>query len=229
MTRFLKGLLAVALVSVVSANAQAGSFSVTPAIVGYYDAAFNPIAPPVPGTNPGVPVVIEVAVGMTVDSLGPGEAGFANAGFSIILDGLTDLAQWGPNTQTVDSNGALPGGVVPLWATNVDGGTPGDLQGILVSIAGGVTSANDPRRRVGQAGGVEGYMGTIFVQWEGTGYASLSLQDILVSANTTTGSFIDSGSAPSTLLEFGSNVPEPSSLILLGSCFAGLALRRRSA
>jgi hypothetical protein len=229
MTRFLKGVLAVALVSVVAANAQAGTFSVTPSVVGYYDAAFNPIPAPVPGTNPGVPVVIEVAVDMTVDSLGAGEAGFANAGFSIMLNGLTDLAQWGPNTATVDSNGALPGGIVPLWATNVDGGTPGDLQGILVSIAGGVTSANDPRRKVGQAGGVPGYMGTIFVQWEGTGLATLSLQDILTSANTTTGSFVDSGSAPSTLLSFGSDIPEPSTIAMAGLSLIGLAFRRRAA
>jgi hypothetical protein len=72
-------------------------------------------------------------------------------------------------------------------------------------------------------------MGTIFVQWEGTGLATLSLQDILTSANTTTGSFVDSGSAPSTLLSFGSDIPEPSTIAMAGLSLIGLAFRRRAA
>lgn len=229
MTRLFKGMLAIALVGLVAVGAQAGTFSVTPSVAGYFDAGFNPIPAPAPGTNPGSPVVIQVDINMEVLSLDAGEAGFANAGFNLVLTGLTDLAGWGPDSRTVDSNGALPGGVVPLWATNVDAGTNGDLQGILVSIAGGVTGANDPRRKVGQAGGPNGYMGSVFLGWEGTTAASLDLVGLLTSANSTTGQFLQSRPGEPSTLTFGSAIPEPGTIALAGLSLVGLVLRRRAA
>lgn len=230
MTRFLKGMFAIALVGMIAAQAQAGSFTLTPVVSASYDLAFTQDAATRSTTDKaGGPGIWQVDIFMTVDSLEAGEAGFANTGFNAVFNGVSDGfdAGWTANSATVDSNGALPGGIVPLFATNVDAGTPGDELGILVSIAGGVTGANDPRRKVGQVGGVPGFLGSLFVQWDAVATGKLSIQDILFQSNSTTGQFGNTVSGISSEVIFG--VPEPSTIAMAGLSLLGLAFRRRAA
>lgn len=233
-------LLAVAAVSFSATQAHALNVALTPTIVNAYNNAtdFVPLAP-LPAGVPGTVVtefqagVYQIDFAIDVTNLQAGEAGFANIGFNVVLGpGLTtELGGWQPNGQTVDSNGAAPGGVVPLFATNLDAGTPGDNVGILVSIAGGVTNAIDPRRTVGQAGAAvpgPAYIGSLYVTWDGVTKSTLSTDGILFQINSSTGQFGNTTSGVSSTVRFG-DVPEPSSLVLGGLSLIGLAFRRRLA
>lgn len=231
-------LLTAVVVSFSAAQSHAIQITLTPSVVGAFNAAFEPIALPDITTNPGFSAVYQVDFGITVTNVVAPESGFANVGFNIGLTNLTaDSSGWAPNTATVDSNGAAPGGVVPLFATNVDGGTVGDLQGILTSIAGGVTLAADPRRTVGQASGPAGHVpgpaliGSIFVTWDGVSPATLNTNGVLFSVNSTTGSFADLGPGAGATINFGggATIPEPSTMVMGGLSLIGLAFRRRMA
>jgi hypothetical protein len=234
MTRQLKVMLALALMCGAT-TANAGVFQIVPSIAGWLDESFNPVAPPLPLTNPGIPYVVQVDIDVVVDALAPGEDSFGNAGFNIALTGpIADFGDlgWQANNPIVDSNGSLPLGNVSLYAQNGDfGSLSTDEQGILVSMAtGAFTNANDPRRRVGEVGGIRGLMGTLFMRWDGTDFATLTIDGAQVSAKLTGGAFQDSNQIVIPgLLAFGNPVPEPSSVLLLGSCVAGMILRRRAA
>jgi hypothetical protein len=112
-----------------------------------------------------------------------------------------------PNARTFDSNGAAPGGVVPVYHVNGDQGVAGDLNGIAVAIQSDkiATTAFDTRNNIGtptgpnQAGGgrtsagdVVGppspaWLGNFLVQWDGVGVSDVSL------ANHAYGFTLDNG------------------------------------
>jgi hypothetical protein len=217
--------LIAAVVVCFAAQAHALTVTVTPTVTKAFDLAFADIPLPDINTFPGFAAIYQVDLMMSATNLQAGEAGFANAGFSVTLDNLTDAAGgWQPNTTQVDTNGAAPGGLQPLFATNVDGGTPGDLQGILSSIAGGVTNAIDPRRTVGQTS--PALLGSVFVQWDGVTPANFSTAGLLFSANSTTGTFLAEQQGTVESVAFG--VPEPSTIVMAGLSMLGLAFRRRN-
>lgn len=232
----MKKMLAVAAVAAVlvgmfALQGQAAVISVTPVVGGYYDLGFNPIAPVPPGTSPGTPVVVQIDVMMQVLSLEAGEDSFGNTGFSIQHAGpMAEVGiGWQPNNPTVDSNGALPGGLVNMFGQNGDYGVDAmDLQGILVSMAtGSFTNASDPRRKVGEEGPY--LLGSVFMQWDGVGQASLTLDPVQVSAKQTAGQFVEAQAALPGVVMLGAEpvVPEPASISLVGLSLLGLALRRR--
>jgi hypothetical protein len=221
--------IAAVLVGFFALQGQAAVIAVNPVVGGWYDTGFNPIAPVPAGTSPGVPVIVQVDLMMQVLSLGAGEDSFGNAGLSIQKTG--PLAEVGigyqPNNPTVDSNGALPGGLVNMFGQNADYGADAmDLQGILASMAtGSFANASDPRRKVGEEGPY--LLGSVFMQWDGVGQATLSIDPLQVSAKLTGGAFVEAQAAPPAVLEFGA-IPEPASISLVGMSLLGLALRRRS-
>lgn len=249
--------LAIAAVAVFAANVDAAVISVQPSIAGYFDTAFNPIPAPAsrPGggtDNTGAPTVVAVDIHLSVQSLDAGEDSLGTAAFTIAHSGNPGfLGQIEPNVDVggyaaypypnVDSNGALPGGSVPLFANNADLGTSStDLVGILVQMAtGAFTNAADPRRNVGEPDGVTlpsgdslaspVLLGTAYLTWNGLGAVNITLDPVQVSAKLTNGQFLAGTAPPSAVLTIGNDIPEPSSLMLLGSCLAGVVLRRRAA
>jgi hypothetical protein len=245
MTRQLKVMLALALAGVVATNASAAVISVQPTIAGFFTPTFDPAPAPAPGTNPGVPLVVQVDVYMAVESLAPGEDSFGTAAFSVVGSGNpgylgqvapdVDAGGWAANQLgNTDTNGAAPGGVFAVIATNADLGTDSqDLQGILVQMAtGAFTNSLDQRRNVGEPGSAFGFpllLGSAFMEWNGLGQIHITLDPVQVSAKTTTGAFVTGQAPPVVPLTLGSDIPEPSSMLLLGSCFAGMILRRRVA
>jgi hypothetical protein len=243
-------LIAFAIALCTAAGSQAAVISVQPVIVGFFDTSFNQVAPPlpVPGggtTNTGFPTIIQVDVYMEVLSLAPGEDSFGTAAFSfqaaavfshtratIVPD--IDAGGWAAAAHgNTDSNGAVPGGVVPLIATNGDLGIDSqDYQGILVQMAtGAFTNAADQRRNVGEPGssfGVPLLLGSAFYEWSGVAGVSITLDPVEVSAKLTNGTFVAGQAPPSAILYLGNpNVPEPSSLFLMVVGAFGVIARRR--
>jgi hypothetical protein len=209
--------IVIAIMAVMANNALAAVISVQPVVAGYFDLAFNPIAPIPAGTNPNHPVVLQVDVMMQVQSLSPGEDsfGFANFGFQFGSgeDPQGEIVPepgdgWNANNPTVDSNGALPGGTVPLFALNADFGFhPTDLQDITVSMASGAfTNAADPRRNVGETGSSLGSpirLGSAFLRWDGLGLVTVRLTSLEVRAKLTDGSFVSATAANSSTISLG--------------------------
>lgn len=251
MTRQLKVMLAIALVGLTATAAQAAVISVQPQIAAYFNPDFSPssfVPTPLPGggtTNAGGPTVVQIDVYMSVDELLPGEDGFGTAAFSVQAAGnLGGQGQAGPDPEAggwaaaqhgnTDTNGAAPGGVFPLIATNADlGADSQDYEGILVQMAtGAFTNALDQRRNVGEPGSPFGFpifLGSAFYEWNGIGQVHFSLFPVEVSAKLTSGLFVPGVAPLSNVLTIGNDVPEPSSMLLLGSCVAGMILRRRAA
>lgn len=232
----MKVFLAVALVGLLAASTQAAVIEVKPVVAGYFDSDFNPI----PDGHSASPVVVQVDVMMQVLSLAPGEDSFGTAAFSFDLYSYDstlvpdpDAGGWAPNSPVVDSNGALPGGLVPIFATNGDLGVDSqDLQGILVQMAtGAFTNAVDPRRNVGEPGsplGVPILLGSAFLEWSNNSCygVGITLNPLNVSVKLTNGAFVPAVGVTSSV-RMGVICPEPSSAVLLGSCLVGVVLRRR--
>jgi hypothetical protein len=243
-------LLAVAVIVVSAPAAQAAVINVQPRIVGILDAA---TFAPVPGAvftdkqyvkeaSVTTPVVAQVDIYMNVESLGAGEDSFGTAAFTVTYNGVTgatvipdpEAGGYAANPiPNVDSNGAAPGGLVPLFATNADlGADSQDYIGILVQMAtGAFTNAADPRRSVGEAGSSLGspiLLGSAFFEWNGLGIANLTLNPVEVSAKDTTGLYVQGTASPVigvTLI----GVPEPGTMAMAGLSVLGLAFRRRLA
>lgn len=219
--------ICLAVACLTSQYAQALMVDLIPQVVAAYEPiTFDPIVP-VPDIKsfPGFPAIYQVDFSIFVYDLLPGEAGFANIGFNVLTENLTDIAGWQPDITDIDIPGPRPAIIIPYFFVNLDAGVPGDNLGILVSIAGGITRSSDPRYKVGQT--TPALMGSLFVLWDGVTPAKLTTDGILFSSNSLTGQFGNTKSGVSTTIFFG--VPEPCSLVLVtlfaGTC--GLASRGR--
>ena len=139
-----------------------------------------------------------------------------------------------PNNVTFDSNGSLPGGVVPLWIFNADVGLNTTD---LTDIGGGVSAVfppDDARNKLGtpDAPAVVGYptlFGSFFVEWSGIGRSDVVLRDHGFGFSTLSGVPQASQRGSGASAGFGA-VPEPTAVALLGVAFiSGLGvIRRRS-
>jgi hypothetical protein len=212
-------LIIACLVAVFAAqSAHAISLTVSAQKVAVFDEVFNPLPM---GTFYGFPVIYQYDFSFTIHSLSPGEDGFGSLSFDVRLINLTDPYGWQSNSQTIDSNGTAPGGIMPIYATNADlGFSTTDNRGILIQMASGAfTNPNDPRRNIGEPGGIPGYFGSLFLRQSGNAWTEVQIRNVQYYAKSTTGQLIG---------PFG-DVPEPSSLVLGGLSLIGLAFRRRLA
>jgi hypothetical protein len=210
-----------------SISSNAAVISVQPVVAGYFDTSFTPVPPPWLGVPTGEPVIVQIDVMMEVISLAPGEDGFGSAGFSFNLSsGLADVAGWNLNDTQLDTNGAAPGGLVPIFLPPIIP-PPVDLQGILV-VSAASSQPGDIRRDLGEAGsplGTPYSLGSVFLQWEWETFRStVELEPLVVNARLTNGNLV-SAQALSDILVLG--FPEPSSVVLLGGMLAMAGLRRR--
>jgi hypothetical protein len=161
-------LFILAAAAVLSATqAFAGTYSVTPTFAGAFNAAFEPIA----GYDPlsGDPAIVQIDFIATFAAGGAGELGFGAVTFDIGTGAADDVTVpgWQATNPSVDTNGAAPGGVFPLFANNGDFGNGTDLVDIVVGVAAGLNpaSATDPRVKVGLGAGTN--VGTLFLDWTG--------------------------------------------------------------
>lgn len=149
---------------------QAAVVRVFPKLAAVMNADFSPVDPSLVLSNdPYAPVLapraekylVQIDVLMTIEDLQPGQIGFGNTAFDAEwtsqLSNNQDAPGWAVSPVTVDSNGPLPGGIVPKWADNCDCGAFGaDLKGIIIGTApksfSTATGENtDPRRTLGIA------------------------------------------------------------------------------
>ena len=213
-----------------TANARAIVVDLIPQMVAAYDTAFTPIALP---TSPNCCVgetILQFDFSILASDLQSNEAGFGWIAFDIDLSGAVVDAYnigWNPDNFVIDSNGAAPGGMLPLWSINEDTGTPNDEIGILVAVASNITNPSDPRYSV--AVGSPRYIGSMFVHFNG-GDDVMRIENIRYQARSTSGGYLPSSINGNDLeIYIGAACPEPSTLITCSMILSGLAFRRRIA
>ncbi len=196
---------------------QAISLKISADIQGVYDEDFNPL--PVQRYY-GFPVIYQFDISFAVKSLAPGEDSFGGLAFNVDLYNFEDAYDvgWTRDNPVVDYNGFPPGGLRYLFSTNADvGASDSDEQGILIQMeAGAFTSAFDPRRNVGEPGGLPGYVGSLFLRHKGYPGAVMTISGIQYFAKTTTGQFTPPTMGFPVSKVVGWRGPEPSSLVLAG-------------
>jgi hypothetical protein len=167
-------------------------FSLSTTIGGAFDLNFNPISheQALASTEP---VIWKVDFSVATDSRQPGQVGFGNVAFSVKLDGATDAMNLGwqshnPSLSTAEGPSQ--------FLLNMDAGPSAeDEHGILISIAGGVTDPNDPRRVLGQTPGSPDLIGSMFIQDDPLGISSLTVEQVAFAAYDENGKFFDVRSA----------------------------------
>jgi hypothetical protein len=108
-----------------------------------------------------------------------------------------------PNIRTTDTNGALPGGVVPIYQVNTDAGAPGDLDNVSVAIQSPTISnanVNERRNYLGTpnaplgagvdpapAPGFPSWLGNFLVDYDGVGTGDVHLINQLVAFTSNNG------------------------------------------
>jgi hypothetical protein len=169
----------------------------TAEITAAYDEDFNPI--PIPNGQTSEPVHLQVDFSIEISNLQSHEMGFGSAAFNINLCCVEDVAGWNSHNPQVDINGPLPGGTVLLFAIDGDFTDPADLQAIYVSVAHNITAPTDPRALIGQSG--PQLIGSVFVLWDGTYPASISVTDLTFTTIGFDGKFLPSHDAEDFSIE----------------------------
>jgi hypothetical protein len=224
-----------------SSEASAAEISIQPVVAAFYDPITFVPHPAIPlGTNPGHPVVVQVDVTMQVLSLAPGEDSFGLAGFSFDLSGNSpgelvpdpDVGGWSGNFLPLEPHPQLPG-IASAFALNTDEGISDmDLKNILVQmVTVALADAEDPRRNIGETGSKWGspvVVGSAYLKWSGVGEVRFTLDSVQVAAKLTNGQFVPGTAASVATITLGSDVPEPSSMVMMAGMLVGVGLRRRS-
>lgn len=232
--RKITALFAVLALAVSTTAVSAATFTLNPVVTAAFDAGFNPLPSIDTTTMNSVMRIFELDLQVTTANLAAGERGFGNVGFNLALGGtLTEGGAGGyqPNTATTDSNGAAPGGIVPLFFANADAGSnTSDLQGIFATVSSGITNPNasDMRVRIGQAGGPNS-LGKVYVKWNANAMETVTVAGSLWSVLGNDGQF-SNGTGTGGSVTFG-DIPEPATLAMGGIGLIGLisVVRRRKA
>jgi hypothetical protein len=232
--------LAIALTLTAAGQSFAATYSVAPSFVGAFstDGTFTPIA----GyeLTSGTPAILQFDMIVNTSGFVAPQQGFANGVFSVELGaGLSNTSApgWNPSPiPNVDSNGATPGGTVPLLSDNADLAAQ-DLKDILLGVATPLTTnpAVDPRFKFGNGTTANYNAGTIYVDYAGgTSKTSLTAGFTQVSALLQDGALaryigvVDANaSTPLASVDIGPAIPEPTTCILAGLALVGAAARRR--
>jgi hypothetical protein len=155
MNHFSQRLAILAILVAAPVTGEAATYSVTPVFVGAFtnDGTFTPIQGWSPWGSSG-PVVVQYDFLVNVSGFAADQLGFANGVFTITPHLMTNTSApgWNPSAiPNVDSNGATPGGIVPLLSDNADLADQ-DLKDILIGVATPLTTnpAVDPRFRFGR-------------------------------------------------------------------------------
>jgi hypothetical protein len=228
--------LAIALTLTAAAQSFAATYSVAPAFVGAFstDGSFTPIA----GyeLNSGIPAILQFDMIVNTSGFDAPALGFANGVFTIGLSsGLsnTSAGGWNPSPiPNVDSNGATPGGVVPLLSDNADLAAQ-DLKDILLGVATPLTTNPnvDPRFKFGQGTTANYNAGTVYIDYAGgaqeltAGFTQVSALFQDGAAARYIGTLDANGNMPLFVQAIG--VPEPTTCVLAGLALVGAAAHRR--
>jgi hypothetical protein len=151
---------------------EAATYTVTPAFAGAFtnDGTFTPI----PGYNiyTRQPAILQFDFLVSTSGFAADQYGFANGVFTITIPPYltnTSAPGWNPGViPNVDSNGAVPGGVVPLLADNADLAAQ-DLKDILIGVATPLTTnpAVDPRFQFGRGTTENFNVGSVYFDYNG--------------------------------------------------------------
>lgn len=229
--------LAIALTLTGAAQSFAATYSVQPVFVGAFNAAFEPIAGYDIGNTGNVPAVLQFDMIVNTSDFVLPQRGFANGVFSVNLgSGLsnTSAAGWNPSPiPNVDSNGATPGGVVPLLSDNADLAAQ-DLKDILLGVATPLTTnpAVDPRFNFGRGTTANYNAGTVYIDYAGgtTSFTAAFTQVSALFQDGTLARYIGTvdpnGSLPVATVDIV-GIPEPTTCVLAGLALVGVAARRR--
>jgi hypothetical protein len=152
---------------------EAATYTVTPTFVGAFtnDGTFTPI-PDYEIFNTRRPAILQFDFLVSAGDFAADQYGFANGVFTITPHPhLTNTSApgWNPSPiPNVDSNGATPGGVVPLLADNADLAAQ-DLKDILIGVATPLTTnpAVDPRFRFGRGTTANFNVGSAYFDYNG--------------------------------------------------------------
>jgi hypothetical protein len=228
-SRYLNAAVAALLLTMSPLAASAATYTVTPVFVQAFtaDGVFDPI----PNYNffSGVPAVLQFDFLVSASGFAADQYGFANGVFTITTpSNLTNTSVPGWNasvTPNVDSNGAVPGGVVPLLSDNLDLAAQ-DLKDILIAVATPLTTnpAVDPRFRFGQGTTANYNAGTVYFDYSGVfigqGVTAKFTQASALYRDGATNRYIG-------LVDPSFNVPEPTAALLAGLGLIGAVGSRR--
>jgi hypothetical protein len=209
---------------------SAAVYTVSPVFVQAFtaDGVFDPI----PGydLSSGIPAVLQYDFLVSADGFAPNQYGFANGVFTIYLSGnLSNTSAPGWNaasTYPVDTNGAFPGGNLPLLSDNMDLAAQ-DLKDILIGVAFPLTTnpAVDPRFQFGRGPFANFNVGSVYLDYTG-GIAEVTAQFTQASALYRDGSTNRYIGLVDPL--FGVYVPEPTAAMLAVLGMIGVVQGRRA-
>lgn len=200
-------------------SAWAQNYSITSAVTAAYELDGTPLGflPNINGTV-GQPYVYQVDFTFHASGFTGNQRGFGSMSFTVdatgagLMDPVGLPVGYQGSAETVDSNGASPGGIVPLWADNSIFASNIAVAAIEVIAS---PHPDDPRPLVGQGPGT--LLGSLFVRWDGANVGSVEtniLQAAYARADNGQLAVDDGIILGGSSLVFG--VPEPTTVALVG-------------
>lgn len=213
---------------------EAATYTVTPAYAGAFtnDGTFTPI----PGYEVGsrLPAILQFDFLVSTSGFAADQYGFANGVFTITPRPIvtnTSAPGWNPSRisriPSVDSNGARPGGVVPLLADNADLAAQ-DLKDILIGVATPLTTdpAVDPRFQFGRGHFANFNVGSAYFDYNG-GYVGFGGEYVTATFTQASALYRDGTTNRYIgIVDYVYVVPEPATCLMAAIGVVCAAVRR---